>query len=158
MSDLRCLTATVALTLLVAAFGCGDGEDVTRARAEDGIWEIEPGAVPVTTESGLIIYHVVEGKGGLPGNGSTVDVHYTGMFEDGSVFDSSYPRRGPLQFVLGRGSVIAGWEEGVALMQPGGRARLIIPPDLAYGSAGAGDGFIPPDATLTFDVWLVTVQ
>ena len=157
MDDLRRLVPLVAL-LMFAAIGCGDGEDVTRARAEDGIWEIEPGAEPVTTPSGLVIFHVAEGKGDEPKDGNTVAVHYTGMFEDGTVFDSSYPRGGPLQFVLGRGSVIAGWEEGIALMQPGGRARLIIPPELAYGSAGAGNGFIPPDATLTFDVWLVTVQ
>ena len=146
------------IALLTLVSGCDDGEDVTRATAEDGVFTIDDEADPITTESGLVIYHVEEGAGPQPADGNVVSVHYTGMLADGSIFDSSYPRGGPIRFVLGRGSVIAGWDEGIALMNRGGKARLIIPPQLGYGSAGAGGGVIPPDATLTFDVWLVDVD
>ena len=84
-------------------------------------------------------------------------VHYTGILEDGTDYDSSYPRGGPFQFLLGGGRVIAGWDEGIALLHQGGRARVVIPPALGYGQTGAG-GVVPPDATLTFDVWLVSVD
>lgn len=112
----------------------------------------------VVTSSGLVYIELEAGDGNRPSRGSTVSVHYTGMLEDGSIFDSSYPRGNPIRFVLGRGSVIAGWDEGIALLRRGGKARLVIPPELGYGSAGAGGGVIPPDATLTFDVWLVDYQ
>ena len=110
------------------------------------------------TESGLIVIHLEIGEGRQPGRGSSVFVHYTGMLEDGTIFDDSYSRGVPFDFVLGQGRVIAGWDEGIALMLEGGRARLVIPPELAYGDAGAGNGAIPPGATLLFDVWLVEVD
>ena len=80
------------------------------------------------------------------------------MLSNGTIFDSSHARCGPLQFLLGAGVVIAGWDEGIALMRRGGRARLIIPPDLAYGKQGAARGVIPANATLIFDVELVDVR
>jgi peptidylprolyl isomerase len=93
----------------------------------------------------------------VPQVGDVVAVHYRGQLEDGTVFDSSYDRGQPIRFALGQGRVIRGWDEGIALMNQGGKARLIIPPDLAYGAAGAG-GVIPPNATLIFDVELVSIQ
>lgn len=86
-----------------------------------------------------------------------MDVHYTGMLTDGKVFDTSRDRGEPIEFTLGAGQVIKGWDEGIALMKVGSQMRLIIPPDLAYGSRGAGK-IIPPDATLIFDVELMDVH
>ncbi len=112
----------------------------------------------MTTESGLQYIEEVAGTGRVAEAGTKVSVHYTGMLEDGTVFDSSVERGDPIDFVLGAGQVIPGWDEGIALMSTGGKARLVIPSELAYGAQGAGNGAIPPDATLTFDVELVDVQ
>ena len=108
------------------------------------------------TESGLRYTETETGDGPIPEDGSVVLVHYTGKLEDGTVFDSSVERGEPYQFVLGRGNVIPGWDEGIAMMKEGGKATLVIPPDLAYGAQGAGN-VIPPNATLTFEVELVEV-
>ncbi len=111
----------------------------------------------MTTASGLQYVEVERGQGPAPQAGDVVTVHYRGQLEDGTEFDNSYSRGEPIRFALGQGRVIPGWEEGIALMNEGGKARLIIPPDLAYGAQGAG-GVIPPNATLTFDVELVSVD
>ena len=110
----------------------------------------------ITTDSGLQFIEVTPGTGPAPKQGDVVAVHYTGMLTDGTVFDSSRQGNQPIQFPLGQGRVIPGWDEGIAMMREGGQARLIIPPDLAYGESGAG-GVIPPNATLIFDVELVDV-
>jgi len=110
-----------------------------------------------TTKSGLKYIVVKEGAGVQPQNGQQVFVHYTGYLADGTMFDSSVERGQPLPFPLGQGRVIKGWDEGVAMMKVGGKRRLIIPPDLAYGERGF-QGSIPPSATLTFDVELMKVQ
>ena len=94
------------------------------------------------------------GEGKNPTAGSSVSVHYRGMLIDGTVFDSSYQRNEPINFVLGQGQVISGWDEGISLLNKGASAKLVIPSDLAYGSRGAG-GLIPPNATLIFEVELV---
>lgn len=111
----------------------------------------------ITTDTGLQYEELEAGTGPAPEAGDVVAVHYTGTLADGTEFDSSYARGEPYQFVLGVGEVIPGWDEGVALMQEGGKAVLTIPPELAYGSTGAGN-LIPPDATLTFEVELVEVS
>ncbi len=110
----------------------------------------------VTTDSGLQYVEIVEGEGASPQPGDTVVVHYTGTLEDGTKFDSSRDRGQPFSFKIGVGQVIKGWDEGVASMKVGGRRKLIIPPDLGYGSRGAG-GVIPPNATLIFDVELLRI-
>ena len=109
------------------------------------------------TASGLEFIEVQQGAGAQALKGKTVSVHYTGKFPDGKVFDSSYQRGDPIEFPLGKGAVIKGWDEGIAMMKVGGKAQLIIPPHLAYGERGAG-GVIPPNATLVFDVELVEVK
>jgi peptidylprolyl isomerase len=110
-----------------------------------------------TTESGLKYYDLKTGTGDSPKTGQTVVVHYTGWLSDGTQFDSSIDRGEPISFVLGEGSVIPGWEEGVATMQVGGKRQLVIPPDLGYGEQGAG-GLIPPGATLIFEVELLEIK
>ncbi|MBI3152019.1 MAG: FKBP-type peptidyl-prolyl cis-trans isomerase, partial [Chloroflexi bacterium] len=90
------------------------------------------------TSSGLEYIELEVGTGAQAEAGKTVSVHYTGKFQDGKVFDSSVARGEPITFQLGRGNVIKGWDEGIALMKVGGKAQLIIPPDLGYGERGAG--------------------
>jgi FKBP-type peptidyl-prolyl cis-trans isomerase len=106
------------------------------------------------TDSGLFYKIETEGSGAKPIQGQNVSVHYKGSLLDGTVFDSSYNRNAPIDFALGVGQVIKGWDEGIALLSKGSKAIFIIPSDLGYGSAGAG-GVIPPDATLKFEVELV---
>ena len=109
------------------------------------------------TESGLRYQILQEGNGAKAEKGKTVSVHYKGQLADGTVFDSSYKRKEPIEFPLGVGQVISGWDEGVQLLKIGDKARFVIPSHLGYGSAGAG-GVIPPDATLIFDVELMDVK
>jgi peptidyl-prolyl cis-trans isomerase A (cyclophilin A) len=109
------------------------------------------------TESGLRYQFIQKGDGKQAEAGKTVSVHYEGSLENGKVFDSSYPRKKPIEFRLGQGQVIEGWDEGIALLKVGDKARFVIPSDLGYGPAGAG-GVIPPNATLIFDVELMEVK
>lgn len=107
-----------------------------------------------TTDSGLRYIVVEEGSGEKPSRGATISAHYTGRLIDGTVFDSSVQRGQPFQFPVGTGRVIPGWDEALIDMKRGEKRVLIVPPDLAYGSSGAG-GVIPPNATLIFEVELV---
>lgn len=109
------------------------------------------------TNSGLRYKMVSEGNGKKAEKGKTVSVHYKGMLPDGTVFDSSYKRKQPIEFPLGKGHVIEGWDEGIQLLKEGDKARFVIPSHLGYGARGAG-GVIPPNATLVFDVELMKVK
>ena len=109
------------------------------------------------TESGLRYQILQKGSGSQATKGAKVSVHYKGQLSDGTVFDSSYKRKEPIEFALGTGQVIAGWDEGVALLNVGDKARFVIPSHLGYGAQGAG-GVIPPNANLIFDVELVEVK
>jgi len=109
------------------------------------------------TESGLRYQIIQKGSGAKASQGKEISVHYKGQLPDGRVFDSSYDRKQPIDFTVGIGQVIKGWDEGLQLLQVGDKARLVIPSHLAYGSQGAG-GVIPPNATLIFDVELMAVK
>jgi peptidylprolyl isomerase len=120
-----------------------------------GVLEAPQGEATATQE-GLVIQDVTPGTGAEAVAGKTITVHYTGVLEDGTVFDSSIPRGVPFEFPLGEGRVIKGWDQGVLGMKVGGKRILVIPPELAYGSAGVGP--IPPNATLIFQVELLDVK
>lgn len=109
------------------------------------------------TDSGLRYKMIQKGDGAQAEKGKQVSVHYEGSLPNGMIFDSSYKRKQPIDFTLGIGQVIPGWDEGIALLQVGDKARFVIPSELAYGSSGAG-GVIPPNATLIFDVELMDVK
>ena len=106
------------------------------------------------TDSGLRYKILHKGEGDKPNSGDKVKVHYKGMLTDHTVFDSSYKRNQPIEFSVGIGQVIPGWDEGILLLSKGDKAKFIIPSNLAYGEAGAG-GVIPPNATLIFEVELL---
>ena len=109
------------------------------------------------TSSGLLYKLEKENNSHKPSNGNKVKVHYKGMLLDGTVFDSSFKRNQPIEFTLGVGQVIKGWDEGISLLGIGDKASFIIPSDLAYGVSGAG-GVIPANATLVFEVELISVE
>lgn len=111
----------------------------------------------LTTPSGLKIEFVEEGKGATPKSGQKVTVHYTGTLMTGKKFDSSRDRNQPFTFTLNGGEVIRGWDEAVSLLPVGSRAKVTIPPHLGYGPTGAG-GVIPPNATLVFDIELISAK
>src|SRR6185369_5587794 len=142
---------TVALVILALA-ACTRSEPTQSA---------SPGATSEgkmeTTASGLQYVDVKPGTGESPQKGQQVTVQYTGWLADGTKFDSSRDRNQPFTFRIGQGQVIKGWDEGVATMKTGGVRKLVIPPDLGYGARSAG-GVIPPNATLTFEVELLSVK
>ncbi len=111
----------------------------------------------ITTASGLTIEDTVVGEGAAASAGRDVTVHYAGWLADGTQFDSSKEKQDPFEFTLGKSEVMAGWEEGLNGMRVGGTRKLVVPPQLAYGEEGAGDT-IPPNATLTFEVELLSVS
>ncbi|MBN2230469.1 MAG: FKBP-type peptidyl-prolyl cis-trans isomerase [Candidatus Thorarchaeota archaeon] len=108
--------------------------------------------------SDLQIEDLVVGSGETPQRGQKVVVHYTGWLTDGKKFDSSVDRGEPFEFTIGVGQVIRGWDEGVMSMRIGGKRRLTIPPEMAYGTRDVGNGLIPPNSTLVFEVELLNVE
>jgi FKBP-type peptidyl-prolyl cis-trans isomerase len=110
------------------------------------------------TGTGLKYKVITPGTGATPKKGDTVIVHYTGTLEDGTKFDSSRDRNSPFSFKLGVGQVIKGWDEGLSIMRVGDRYTLIIPPDLGYGARDVGNGLIPANSTLVFDVELLRIS
>jgi len=112
----------------------------------------------ITTDTGLQYRDLVVGTGEEARAGATAVVHYTGWLENGTRFDSSLDRGSPFSFTIGAGSVIQGWDEGVASMKVGGKRKLTIPAPLAYGDRGAAGGAIPPGATLIFEVELLELR
>jgi peptidylprolyl isomerase len=148
----------VCTLLLVLVAGCPDKSPPKPVVQTFGAGPAALGSGAVTTASGLRYEDVVSGTGPMPKNGQTVIVHYHGRLTDGTVFDSSRERGTPFDFQLGEGMVIKGWDEGVATMKVGGVRRLVIPPELGYGSARAPGGKIPPNSTLVFDVELLAIK
>jgi len=144
----------------VEAFRAFNGAKTDREAAaakaqEELLTELSTGFLQ--TDSGLRYQILQAGNGKMPQSGQTVSVHYKGMFADGKEFDNSYKRGNPISFPVGMGNVIAGWDEGIQLLKVGDKARFVIPSDLGYGARGAG-GAIPPNATLVFDVELVSID
>ena len=168
---------TTLTTAALAAFltACGGGDSAPEPAADSDTTALAPAEPPPAaiattyapelevdltameeTESGLRYAILSEGSGEVVEPGDTAVVHYTGWLPDGTQFDSSRDRGEPFPFPVGAGRVIAGWDEGVAGMAVGERRKLVIPPDLAYGPMGQGP--IPPNATLVFDVELVEAR
>jgi len=152
----RTLPFLLALSLLMGFAACGsEDEPPIEPAAEEPAGDCEEGVVE--TDSGLRYEDLECGDGAEVARGDTAVVHYTGTLEDGTKFDSSLDRGQPFPFTIGAGQVIQGWDEGVAGMKVGGKRKLTIPPELAYGKAGRPP-VIPRNATLIFEVTLVEVQ
>ncbi len=141
----RLIIAAVATTLLVPALALAN-ETIDKAAKEKGAEK---------TASGMVYRSIKEGSGASPTASSVVEVNYRGTLPDGTEFDSSYKRNQSIKFPLSR--VIPCWTEGVQMMKVGGKAQLVCPPELAYGSRGAGN-VIPPNATLIFEVELLDIK
>jgi len=133
-------TITILLALALALVACFQSDGMT------------------TTESGLQYEVLASGDGESPSLGDIAVVHYTGWLTDGTKFDSSVDRGDPFEFPVGQGRVIQGWDEGVALMQVGDKWKFTIPSELAYGERSIGDGLIPANSTLVFEVELLDVK
>ncbi|HLK07281.1 MAG TPA: FKBP-type peptidyl-prolyl cis-trans isomerase [Candidatus Angelobacter sp.] len=148
-------TLILLLTLSIVMLAQTKKPAKTDAAKKDGPTVVT--GKPTTTPSGLEYWDIKKGAGKLAEKGKKVSVHYTGWLTDGKEFDSSRDRGEPIDFNLGTGQVIKGWDEGIAGMKVGGKRQLKIPPALGYGARGFGST-IPPNATLVFDVELIDVK
>jgi peptidylprolyl isomerase len=145
-----------AFAVVTLALAVGTGAVFAATPAPDAPHTAKVGQ-KMTTPSGLEYVDETIGTGAMPVAGQHVSVLYVGTLQDGTKFDSSVDPHAPFTFQIGRGEVIPGWDEGVMSMHVGGKRKLIIPPQLAYGSRGAG-GVIPPNATILFEVELLGVK
>lgn len=136
----------------------GDGEKVPAPKKTEKEPPMTQELKMTKTDSGLMYADQVVGKGDSPVKGAKVTVHYTGTLTNGKKFDSSVDRNEPFVFTIGIGQVIKGWDEGVMSMKVGGKRTLSIPPSLGYGSHDVGNGLIPANSTLKFDVELLKVE
>ena len=141
----RCIIAAIAAILAVPAIAAAN-DAIDKAAKEKGA---------VKTASGMVYVSIKDGKGKSPSAANTVEVNYRGTLTNGKEFDSSYKRNQSISFPLTR--VIPCWTEGVQMMKVGGKAKLVCPPELAYGSRGAGSD-VPPNATLIFEVELLDIK
>jgi len=141
----RLIIAVIATTLATPAFAAAN-DAIDKAAKEKGA---------VKTSSGMVYKSIKDGKGKSPTAASTVEVNYRGTLTNGTEFDSSYKRKQSISFPLS--GVIPCWTEGVQMMKTGGKAQLVCPPELAYGSRGAGRD-VPPNATLIFEVELLAIK
>jgi FKBP-type peptidyl-prolyl cis-trans isomerase len=147
------MRSRLALLSLIAIVACGKDAKSAGFSASLGVDTTTMTKAP----SGLWYTDVAVGQGAEAEPGRTVSVHYTGWLTNGTKFDSSRDRGEPFAFTLGAGQVISGWDEGVKGMKVGGRRKLVLPPQLAYGDGGAPPA-IPPGATLVFDVELLGIE
>jgi FKBP-type peptidyl-prolyl cis-trans isomerase FkpA len=148
--------ATLLLSFALLAAACN--KDKAAPGSAPGSAASAPAAKPAAPAGGLVVEEIKAGDGPVATAGKVVSVHYTGKLTDGTKFDSSYdhPDKQPIEFPLGTGRVIKGWDQGLDGMKVGGKRRLTIPPQLGYGERGMGP--IPPNATLVFDVELMGVR
>ena len=152
----RVLAGLVLVAGLACLAGCPESGGAAGGNVAATTGTAALGSAAVTLPSGLRYEEIVVGGGPSPKDGQRVVVHYLGRLVDGSTFDGSRKRGEPFKFTIGRGEVIKGWDEGVLTMKVGGVRRLVIPPALGYGASGQGS--IPGNATLVFDVELLGVQ
>ncbi len=160
-NNLKKVSVLAFLVLSIGFASCEKDNEYIEGLKQDEIDAREAyieaeGITTAPTASGLYYIETKEGTGVQATAGDVVHVHYQGQFLSGQIFDSSYDRQVPIDFTLGTGSVIKGWDEAIALMKEGGTAKLVIPSDLAYGATGSGS--IPAYTTLVFYVELVDVE
>lgn len=146
----RAILISIFVVTAAAIFAQGGKVDTSKPTAVEG--------APQKTSSGVLYWEIAEGMGDAAKKGNTVTVNYTGWLENGRKFDSSVDRNKPLKFKLASGEVVQGWVDGIPGMKVGGKRQLRIPPKLGYAERGAGNGIIPPNATLIFDVELLSID